>query len=68
MSTKKETLAIEGMSCNHCVSSVNNALASTEGVSVESVEIGKAEITYNPEQVTHDQLVAAVEDIGFTVK
>ena len=68
MTTKQETIQIEGMSCNHCVSSVTNALTATEGVSVENVEIGKAQVSYNPEQVSQAQLVEVVEDLGFTVK
>ena len=67
MSTQSETLTIEGMSCGHCVSSVKNALAATTGVEVEAVEIGKALVKYNATEVSHDQLVAAIEDIGFTV-
>lgn len=67
MSQKSETIKIEGMSCNHCVSSVNKALSATEGVEVKNVEIGKAEIAYDADKVTHDQLVEAIEDIGFEV-
>ena len=67
MSTKSETLNIEGMSCNHCVSSVTNALSAAKGVKVDSVEIGKASVTYDTTQVTHEELVAAVEEIGFSV-
>jgi len=67
MTQQTETLNIEGMSCNHCVSSVNNALASTEGVEVKKVEIGKAEVAYDPAKVTHQDLVTAIEDIGYSV-
>ena len=67
MSTQSETLNIEGMSCNHCVSSVTNALSAAKSVKVEGVEIGKARVTYDTTQVTHAELVAAVEEIGFNV-
>lgn len=67
MHKKSETINIEGMSCNHCVSSVSKALSATEGVNVKNVEIGKAEVTYDPDRVTHEQLVTAIEDIGFEV-
>ncbi len=67
MNKQSETLKIEGMSCNHCVSSVNKALSSTEGVEVKNVEIGKAEVSYDADKVTHEQLVEAIEDIGFEV-
>lgn len=64
---QKETLNIEGMSCNHCVSSVNKALTETAGVEVENVEVGKAQVAFDDTQVTRDKLVEAIEDIGFTV-
>ena len=64
---QSETINIEGMSCNHCVMSVKNALASKEGVVVESVEIGSAKVQYNPDQIAHGALVEAIEDIGFDV-
>ncbi|MFK7849331.1 MAG: cation transporter [Rhodothermales bacterium] len=67
MSTQAETLTIEGMSCGHCVASVKNALAATAGVEVKHVEIGTAQVNYNTTEVSHAQLVAAVEDVGFTV-
>jgi copper chaperone CopZ len=36
------TLAIEGMSCNHCVNRVSKALAAVPGVQVKSVSVGRA--------------------------
>ena len=62
-----ETINIEGMSCNHCVMSVKNALTSQEGVVVESVEIGTAKVQYDPSQIQRGRLVEAIEDIGFDV-
>ena len=64
---QSETITIEGMSCNHCVMSVKNALASQEGVEVDAVEIGSAKVRYDPAQIKHDTLVEAIEDIGFEV-
>ena len=62
-----ETLTIDGMSCSHCVASVEKALASVEGTTVRSVEIGHAEVDV-ASSTTRDALVAAVEDAGFTVQ
>lgn len=65
---KKETLKIEGMSCNHCVVSVEKALqAAAAGVAIDNVEIGKAEVSFNPAEVNLDQLISAIEDVGFEV-
>ncbi len=61
-----ETLKIEGMSCGHCVRAVTEALREIEGVDVQRVEIGKAEIAY-PATVTRERVVAALEDAGYGV-
>jgi copper chaperone CopZ len=43
MSTSKDvTLAIDGMSCGHCVTAVQNALTTVPGVSDAAVSIGAA--------------------------
>ncbi|MDZ4698220.1 MAG: cation transporter [Rhodothermales bacterium] len=65
MSIKKETLKINGMSCGGCVKSVTRALTQTEGVTVERVEIGLAEITYDPALVTPEAIAAAIDEAGF---
>jgi len=62
-----ETLAIDGMSCGHCVASVEKALAGVEGAIVRSVEIGRAEVETDS-STTRDELVTAIEDAGFTVQ
>jgi copper chaperone len=69
MRTKEtETLTIEGMSCGHCVRAVENALSSVEGVEVEQVAIGSARVSYDPEQVSRDELIEAVEVEGYRVQ
>lgn len=62
-----EALAIEGMSCTHCVAAVRAALESVPGASVLSVEIGSAEVSMDPEQTSRAQLAEAIEDAGFDV-
>ncbi|PAP78853.1 hypothetical protein BSZ37_18210 [Rubrivirga marina] len=61
-----EVLEIEGMTCDHCVKSVREALAGVSNAVVRSVEIGRAEVDAGPE-ATREQLVAAVEGAGFDV-
>lgn len=58
-------LKVDGMSCDHCVRSVNNALAGVEGVKsvVEvSLERGEAILEGEPEIAA---LVAAIEEEGY---
>lgn len=64
----KLELEIEGMSCGHCVAAVSEALGELDGVSVENVRIGSAEVNYQPELVSAEQIVLAVEDAGYTAQ
>jgi copper chaperone len=58
---------IEGMSCQHCVMAVRRALERIDGVRVESVEVGRAEVAYDPAKVDDARLRGAIEAEGFTV-
>jgi copper chaperone CopZ len=62
-----ETLSIEGMSCDHCVRAVQNAIAKTDGVDAEDVIIGAARVTYDPHNTDRDRLVEAIEEEGYKV-
>jgi copper chaperone CopZ len=63
---KKMALHIEGMSCGHCLTAVNQALGAVPGVKVGTVRIGRAEVEV-PDTLSSDLLVAAVEGAGYTV-
>ena len=60
-------IAIEGMSCGHCVRSVAGALAALDGVRTEQVAVGGAVVQVDPSTVSPDRLTAAVEASGYTV-
>jgi copper chaperone len=59
------TLHIEGMSCGHCLNAVNKALAAVPGVTIESVQIGRAQVTHDPAAAPVPAIIAAVEAAGF---
>jgi copper chaperone len=61
-------LAIEGMSCDHCVRAVQDALRGVPGVTIDRVAIGRATITYDPTQTTLDEVLDAVADEGYTAQ
>jgi copper chaperone CopZ len=61
------TLAISGMSCGHCLNAVNKALSALPGVLVRGVQIGRAEVVYEPEVIEGGRLIAAVEAAGYEV-
>ncbi len=61
----KRELIIEGMSCNHCVHAVKEALGSVETVKVDAVELGRASIEADDAALA--QALAAIEEEGYKV-
>ena len=64
----KLELEIQGMSCGHCVAAVSEALGDLDGVDVEAVRIGSAEVEYRPDLVSPEQILLAVEDAGYSAQ
>lgn len=66
MSTK--TVEVKGMSCNHCVQSVTQALSAIEGLADVKVDLTFGTATYKEDKSVPDtEVKAAIERIGFTV-
>ena len=63
-------LRVSGMTCGHCQMKVENALKQTAGVysAVVGLDTGEAEIDFNDDTTTADQLVAAVKQAGYGAK
>jgi copper chaperone CopZ len=59
-------LAIEGMTCEHCVRAVRNRLTATPGVEVEKVEVGSAVIRLDPGSTSIESVEDAIADEGYT--
>ena len=64
---ERVTLNIDGMTCGHCVRSVDSALKELAGVTVEQVKVGQATVSYDPSATTKDQIAKAVADEGYAV-
>ena len=62
---KELTLRIEGMSCSHCLNAVNKAIGGQPGVEVGSVQMGRAELRYDPSVTGPARIIAAVEEAGY---
>ena len=58
-------LAIDGMSCGHCVAAVRDALRELPGVTVQQVGIGSAAVTVDPSVTPPSALVEALRDAGY---
>ncbi|WP_313131922.1 heavy-metal-associated domain-containing protein [Anaerocolumna sp.] len=64
--TKK--IAIEGMSCQHCVSHVKEALSELNGVTSVEVNLeGKSAVLEASEEVKDEDIKFAVDDAGYEV-
>lgn len=62
-------LKVEGMSCNHCVSSVEGNVGKLEGVANVIVDLdqGMVEINFDSSKVSKDKIKAVIEDQGYDV-
>lgn len=60
-------LTIGGMSCQHCVRAVREALERVPGVTVSRVDVGRAAVSYDAAQSTPAAIAAAVTDAGYEV-
>ncbi|WP_440991631.1 heavy-metal-associated domain-containing protein [Haloarchaeobius baliensis] len=58
-------ITVEGMSCEHCEQTVEEALRSVQGVTEASADRGAAAATVEGD-VDVSALVTAVEDAGYT--
>ena len=63
----KKTMLVEGMSCNHCVMAVTNALKEVEGVSGVNVDLDNKKVEVEEENLVDDKLREAVEEAGYDV-
>jgi copper chaperone len=60
------TLSIEGMHCGGCVRRVTTALQGVKGVELGAVEVGSARVMVDPTQTSAEEIVAAMDRIGFS--
>lgn len=60
-------IKIGGMSCQGCVKNITGVLGGLAGVaSAEvSLEAGEARVAFEPQTVSREALLAAIEDAGF---
>jgi Cu+-exporting ATPase len=67
--TQQLTLPVTGMTCASCSSRVERGLKKVAGVESAEVNLAteQATVTYDPQQVQPQQLVAAVEQSGYGV-
>jgi copper chaperone len=64
------TLNVSGMSCEHCVKAVNNALSAIAGVKDIRVSLkdGKVSFSHDPAKAPLDTIKAAITEEGYEVQ
>ena len=67
MATQTETISIDGMSCQHCVRAVREAIEAIPGVELDDVEIGSATVRHDGDEAVREALREAVDEAGYTV-
>jgi copper chaperone CopZ len=63
----KIEIKIEGMSCQHCVMSVKNALDGLDGVDSTDVTVGLAKVVYDDSKTGNDAIIQAVKKAGYKI-
>jgi copper chaperone CopZ len=65
---KTVVIPVEGMVCVACAGTVKRALKSIDGVSNVEVSLEKrtAQVTYAPDKLSPDRLVAAINKAGYS--
>ena len=62
------TLHIMGMTCQHCVMAVEQALGRVDGLTDVEVDLDSGTATYSKEKPVFDEdIVKAIEDAGYKV-
>lgn len=64
------TLNVQGMSCGHCVKSIEGSVGALSGVEQVNVNLQNAtvEVAFNEAQVTVEQIKETIDDQGYDVK
>jgi len=69
MEAMEVTLKIFGMTCDHCVRTVEGRVKALQGVNQITVNLASqmAKIAYIPEVVTLDQIKKTITEVGYQV-
>ncbi|AQS55715.1 copper chaperone CopZ [Novibacillus thermophilus] len=63
------TLNVQGMSCGHCVNSIEQNVGQINGVQSVKVNLeeGKVDVTFNSDEVSLKDIKDVIEDQGYDV-
>jgi len=66
---EKVTLSVKGMSCGHCVKSVEGSVGELNGVQHVEVNLNEAKVTveFDQNKVSLESIKEAIDDQGYEV-
>lgn len=66
---EKVTLNVNGMSCGHCVNSIEGSVGNLKGVEFVKVHLnaGNVDVKFNPSEVSLDKIKETIDDQGYDV-
>jgi len=59
------TVRIGGMGCDHCVDAVRRGLESLRGVTVHSVSIGQAHVSFDETATSREDIEGSIRKAGY---
>ncbi|SFL54780.1 copper chaperone [Paenibacillus sp. 1_12] len=62
-----KTLHVKGMSCQHCVNSIEGALKEMGASPKVDLKNSTVEVTYNDNELTIERIKEAIEEQGYDV-
>ncbi|KHF37743.1 copper chaperone CopZ [Halalkalibacter okhensis] len=67
---QKTTLKVNGMSCGHCISTIESKIGNLNGVHSVKVLLSEGEVSlnYDSNVISLDQIIHEIEDQGYDVE
>nr|WP_263327186.1 copper chaperone CopZ [Neobacillus sp. Marseille-Q6967] len=67
---EKITLKVNGMSCGHCVKSIEGSVGELQGVKSVKVhlEAGNVDVEFSPTEVSLSKIKETIDDRGYDVE
>lgn len=63
---KKESMILSGMSCNHCIRTVEEAIKALP-VEKFNVKMNLLDVEYDEQKITREQILNAVKEEGYEI-
>lgn len=64
----KQVLQVEGMSCAHCVASIESALQEKKVQATVNLKQGTVEVEYPEQTITLEEIKETIEDLGYNIQ